>query len=236
MGQGGELVGAVVHDPHFHPLGGLLGQDFQHGAPHQPFCHDKILQKDELFRFLKLQQQLAELILPQGEVGEIGVFVYGKTAATVDVPGHSRRTGAFLPELFHGFRVLGDGQLGIIAALLHQPGHSPVADVPLGKEVQKASENGKKHNDHQPGDFSCGVHPAVEQIQNDQQGKNGAGTVNAGQPSVKPEEKPQQHHHLQEQQHHNQGQSIEEQPGEGAFLFFHQGENVWVLFQGSRLL
>ena len=99
-GQGGELTGAVVHHPDVHALSGLAGQHFEDPAPHEALVDDEVLEEDVLLGLFQLAQQLFELGLAAGEVGDFRVPVDREAAAlSVEIPRQRGRAGVGFGQL-----------------------------------------------------------------------------------------------------------------------------------------
>ena len=107
-GQGGELAGAIVHHPDVHALSGLAGQHFEDLAPHEALVDDEVLEEDVLLGLFQLAQQLFELGLAAGEVGNFRVPVDREAAAlSVEIPRQRGRAGVGFGQLLGRSQWLG---------------------------------------------------------------------------------------------------------------------------------
>ena len=104
----GELTGAVVHHPDVHALSGLAGQHFEDLAPHEALVDDEVLEEDVLLGLFQLAQQLFELGLAAGEVGNFRVPVDREAAAlSVEIPRQRGRAGVGFGQLLGRSQRLG---------------------------------------------------------------------------------------------------------------------------------
>ena len=88
-GKQRHLAHSVVHHTHFNSLSRFRNKQFENLAPHIALFNYEIFQKDEFFGSLKSLYHSGKLVLAYGEVCDLGVVVYWKTACAVQVPRQS---------------------------------------------------------------------------------------------------------------------------------------------------